>query len=53
MEYFYSEMEICDMEVEIVAFVVKGSAQLTIPTDRQEYIQVGSRGGALCHVFDL
>ena len=36
------------MAVEIVTFVVKGSAQLTVPPDRQEKIQVGSRGVALC-----
>ena len=38
------ERKLCDMEVEIVTFVVKGSAQLTVPPNRQEYIQVGSRG---------
>ena len=32
---------------------VKGSAQLTVSLDLQEYIQVGSRGVALCRVFDL
>ena len=31
------------MEIEIVTFVVKGSAKLTVPTDWQEQIQVGSR----------
>ena len=41
------------MEVEIVTFVVKGSSQLTVTLDRQELIQVGSRGVALCRVFDL
>ena len=41
------------MEVEIDTFVVKGSAQLTVTLDRQEYIQVGSRGVALRRVFDL
>ena len=41
------------MEVEIVTFVVKGSAQLTVPPDRQESIQAGSRGAALRGVFDL
>ena len=30
------ERKVCDMEVEIVTFVVKGSAQLTVPPDRQE-----------------
>ena len=39
------------MEVEIVAFVIKRSAQLTVPPDRQELIQVGSRGVALILVF--
>ena len=41
------------MEIEIVAFVVKGSAKLTVPTDWQEQIQVGSRSVALRRVFDL
>ena len=40
------------MEVEIVTFVVKGSAQLTVTHDRQDEIQVGSRGVALRRVFD-
>ena len=44
---------ICDMEVEIVTFVVKGSAQLTVTLDRQESIQVGSRGVVLSRVFNL
>ena len=41
------------MEVEIVTLVVKGSGQLTVPPDRQEKIQVGSRGVALRRIFDL
>ena len=30
------ERKVCDMEVKIVTFVVKGSAQLTVPPDRQK-----------------
>ena len=30
------ERKICDMEVEIVTFVVKGSAQLTVTLARQK-----------------
>ena len=41
------------MEIEIVTFVVKGIAKLTVPTDWQEQIQVGSRSFALRRVFDL
>ena len=43
------------MEVEIVTFVVKRSAQPTVPPDLQEYmyIQEGSRSEALLHVFDF
>ena len=41
------------MEIEIVTFVVKGSAKLTVPIDWQEQIQVGSRSVALRRVFDL
>ena len=41
------------MEIEIVTFVVKGCMKLTIPTDWQEQIQVGSRSVAVRHVFDL
>ena len=29
------ERKVCDMEVEIATFVIKGSAQLTVPPDRQ------------------
>ena len=29
MEYSYSEKDICDMKIEIVKFLVQGSAQLT------------------------
>ena len=47
------ERKVCDMEVEIVTFVVEGSLQLTVTLDRQELIQVGSRGVALCRVFEL
>ena len=47
------ERKVCDMEVKIVTFVVKGSVQLTVPPDRQEKIQVGSRGVALIRVFYL
>ena len=39
------------MEVENLSFVMKGSAQLTVPPDRQEWIQVGSKGIALSRVF--
>ena len=41
------------MEVEIVTFVVKEKAQPTVPPNRQEKIQVGSRGVALSRVFYL
>ena len=41
------------MEVVIVMVVVNGSAQLTVTLDRQELIQIGSRGVALRRVFDL
>ena len=41
------------MEIDIVTLVVKGSAKLTVPTDWQEQIQVGSRSVAVRCVFDL
>ena len=47
------ERKICDREVEIVTFVIKGSALLTVPLDRQEKIKVGSRGVALSRIFHL
>ena len=47
------ELKVCDMEVEIVTFVVKGSVPLAVPPDRQELIQKGSRSVALRRVFDL
>ena len=45
--------KVCNMEIEIVTFVVKGSAKLTVPADWQEQIQVGSTSVALRRVFDL
>ena len=47
------EREVCNMEIKIVTFVVKGSTKLAVPTDRQEQIAVGSRRVALRRVFDL
>ena len=47
------ERKVRNMEIEIVTFVVKGSAKLTVPTDWQGQIQVGSRSVALRRVFDL
>ena len=41
------------MEIEIVTFVAKGSAKLTVPTDWQDQIKVGSRSVALRRVLDL
>ena len=32
MEYYYS---VCDVEIEIISFVVDGSVELTIPPNRQ------------------
>ena len=46
------ERKVCNMENEIVTFVVKGSAKLTVPTDWQEQIQVGSRSVALRRVYE-
>ena len=42
-----------DIDVEIFTFVVKGSAKLTVPPNRQHFIQVGSRGVDLRSVFYL
>ena len=47
------ERKVCNMEIEIVTFLVKGSVKLTVPTDWWEQIQVGSRSVALRRVFDL
>ena len=47
------ERKICDVEIEIVTFVINGSVKLTVPPDRQKYVQVRSRSDALCRVFDL
>ena len=41
------------MEIEIVTFVLKGSAKLAVPTDLREQIQEGSRIVAFRLVFDL
>ena len=41
------------MEIKTVTIVVKGNVKLTVPTDWQEWIQVGSRSVALRRVFDL
>ena len=53
MEYCYSGKKVCDIEVAIVTFVVKGSVQLTVPPDIQENIQVGSRCVAFNRVVYL
>ena len=47
------ERKICDVEIEIVTFVIDGNVKLTIPPDRQKKIKVRSRSVALCRVFDL
>ena len=47
------ERKVCNMEIEIVTFVVNGSAKLNVPTDWQEQIQVGKRSVALRLVFDV
>ena len=47
------EREDCNMEIEIVTLVVKGSAKLTVPIDWQQQIQVASRSFAIRGVFDL
>ena len=36
LEYCYLEMKVCDMEIEIVTFVVNGSVKLTIPPEGQQ-----------------
>ena len=47
------EWKICDMDIEIVKFVINGSMKMAIPPDLKEEIQVNSRSVALCRVFDL
>ena len=47
------EQTICDVEIEIVTFVINGIVKLTVPPDRQKQIQVRSRSVALFRVFDL
>ena len=49
----FVEGKVCSMEVEMVTFGVKGSAKMTVPTDWQEQVQVGSKIVALRRVFDL
>ena len=41
------------MEIEIVTLVVNGSTKLTVPTERQEHIQEGSRSVVRRRAFDL
>ena len=53
MDIATQERKVCNMEIEIVMFVVKGSAKWAVPIDWQEQIQVGSRSVALRSVFDL
>ena len=36
------ERKVCNMEIEIVAFFIKGSAQLTVPPDRQVLLSIVS-----------
>ena len=33
MDVATQEQKVCNMEIEIVTFVVKGRAKLTVPTD--------------------
>ena len=47
------ERKIRDVEIEIVTFVINGSVKLTVPPDRQKYMQVRSRSVAFGRVFDL
>ena len=35
MEYYYSGRTVCDVEIEIISFVVDGSVKLTMPPNRQ------------------
>ena len=36
MEYYYTqERKVCDVEIEIISFVVERSVKLTIPPNRQ------------------
>ena len=37
------ERKLCDVEIEIVTFVINGSVRFTVPPDRLKYIQVRSR----------
>ena len=48
-----TQLNVCDTEIEIVTFVVKGSAKLNVPLERWEQIWVESRSVALRRVFDL
>ena len=38
MEYYFSGTEKCEMEIEIVAFVIYGSVKSAAPLDQQLYI---------------
>ena len=54
MKISTQDREVSDMEIEIVVFVVKGSAKLTsLPMHWQEQIKVWSISVVLLHVFDL
>ena len=44
--------KVCDREIEIVT-LIKGNMKLTIPPDRQQQIEEGSRSIALRRVFEL
>ena len=43
----------CDVEVKIVAFVLKDTLKLTARSYRQDEIKVRSKNISLCGVFDL
>ena len=47
------ERKVCNVEIEIVALVVKGSLKSTVLSYWQEQIQAASRSVALRRVFDL
>ena len=41
------------MEIEVVAFVVKGSAKLIVSPDQREKILIGKKSVAHRRVFDI
>ena len=47
------ELKTCDMKIDIIRFVVKGCAKLSVPPNRLKQIHIGSRSVAPRRVYSI